>query len=153
MECDPDRVRAAVARQLDGVTGWQSFQERRVVLRVEDHIDWPTRDRLGGLPTTIRLFGDATAIEYDIVRGEGIARLRLREGQARRLTLDDLPPFDRPVWFSVTRGDEAPIESDSLETLGARLRKPAPRAHPHGKSQPPGRNHRRGGPRPPKRRR
>lgn len=147
--CDPERVRAAVAAQLGGAGSWAAFQARRVVLRVEDHVAAGVRERLMALPSTIRLFGDATAIEYDIVRGRAVARLRLREGQARRLTEGDLPAFDRPVLFSVTRGDDPPLEAESLEALGALLRKPAPRSHPHGERK----DHRRRGPRPPKRRR
>ncbi len=146
--CDPERARQAVAAQLAGVASWQAFQERRITLRVEDYIAAAARERLAALPSTIRLFGDATAIEYDIVRGRAVARLRLREGQARRLTEHDLPAFDRPVLYSVTRGDEAPLEAESLEALGALLRKPSPRSHPHR-----ARKERHRIPKPPKRRR
>ena len=146
--CDPDAVRTAVAAQLGGVESWRAFQERRVVLRVEDYVDPGVRGRLATLPSTIRLFGYATAVEYDIVRGRAVARIRLREGQARRLTANDQPAFDRPVLYSVTRGDEAPIEAESLDALGALLRKPSPRSHPHGQ-----RKERRRIPKPPKRRR
>ncbi len=146
--CAPERALEAVAAQLAGVVSWQTFQERRITLRAEDHIAAGVREGLLALPSTIRLFGDATAIEYDVVRGRAVARLRLREGQARRLSEHDLPAFDRPVLYSVTRGDEAPLEAETLEALGALLRKPSPRSHPHRQ-----RKERHRIPKPPKRRR
>jgi hypothetical protein len=144
--CAPDRVRAAVARQLDGITSWKDFQARRVTLDLAEFIDPAARARLEALPTTVRLFGDATAVEYDIERGQAIARIRLREGQARRLDGDDLPALDRPLRFLVARGGEAPIEAESLEALGALLRKPLPKAHPQRR-----REEKRRIPRPPRR--
>jgi len=140
-------VRDALARQLEGITSWADVEARPLELRVDDHVDPSTRTELDRLPATIRLLGDATAVEYDVERGEAIARIRLREGQARRLTVDDLPPLDRPVRFAVVRGGEAPIEAESLDALRALLRTPSQKLHPH-------RHRRRGGriPRPRRRR-
>lgn len=127
----PERVRTAIGAQLEGVSSWAEFQARRLELDPADHVDLPTRVRLDALPGTVHLLGDATALEYDIDRGRGIVRIRLREGQARRLREDQLPPFDRPVRFQVVRGGEAPLEAESLEMLGALLRKPSAKVHPH----------------------
>jgi hypothetical protein len=144
----PTRVRAAIATQLEGITSWADFEARRLELDPADHLDLATRVRLDRLPATVHLLGDATAVEYAIERGEGIARLRLREGQARRLTEDQVPALDRPVRYLVVRGGEAPIEAESLATLGALLRKPSPKAHPHRHRKQKGRI-----PKPPSRRR
>lgn len=127
----PDRVRQALRTQVSGVASWADLQRRRLELDPGDLIDVPTRVALDRLPATVHLAGDATAIEYGIERGQGVARLRLREGQARRLTAEDLPELDRPLRFSVVRGAEQPLEAESLEMLQALLRKPAPKVHPH----------------------
>jgi len=51
----------------------------------------------------------------------GVARLRLREGQARRLRERDLPSLDRPVRFIVLRGKREAVRADSLADLGTKL--------------------------------
>jgi hypothetical protein len=73
-----------------------------------------------------RIRGDAVPIDYELAGGEGIARVRLREGQARRLRSDEVPPLDRPIRFAVQRGRHAPILADSVAELQALLRR-APR--------------------------
>jgi hypothetical protein len=144
----PERVRVAIAGQLEGITSWADFEARRLELDPADHVDLETRVRLDRLPATVHLLGDATAIEYAIERGEGVARLRLREGQARRLSDDEVPALDRPIRFLVVRGGEAPIEAESLARLVALLRNPSPRNHPHRHRKQKGRI-----PKPPNRRR
>ncbi len=139
-------IEAALLAQLDAVDSWAAFQRTRVGLSVDELIDEGTRAALDALPSTVRLHGDATALEYDVERGEPVVRIRLREGQARRLAAGDLPTFDRAVRFQVVRGGEPPLEAASLDALRALLRRPGTRAHPH--------RHRKSGrgPRPPRRR-
>jgi hypothetical protein len=122
-------IAAALRGQVEPVTTIEDFERRRLVLELDRLVEPAERDRLDRLPATIRLFGDATAVEYDVERGVGIARLRLREGQARRLTPDDLPELDRPIRFAVSRGEDAPVEAESLEALQALLKKPVPKLH------------------------
>jgi ATP-dependent helicase HrpA len=126
----PSAVRASLAAAIGSVTSWAEFLAMPIDLRVEDHASEADRRPLDRLPNSIALLGDATAIEYDIERGVGIARLRLREGQARRLTADLLPPFDRPVRYRVVRGAEPPVDAESLDALRALLRSGS-KAHPH----------------------
>lgn len=127
----PERVRQVLVAQLQGIRSWAELQRLRLELDPGDLIDLPIRVALDRLPATVHLAGDATAIEYGIERGQGVARLRLREGQARRLTEEDLPVLDRPIRFAVVRGAEHPLEAESLDMLQALLRKPSPKAHPH----------------------
>lgn len=122
-----ERVRRVVAAQLDGVASWSDFMKRRLELDPADHIELGQRVALDQLPATVRLFGDTTAIEYDIDRGQGVIRLRLRDGQARRMTEDDVPAFDRPVRFQVLRGEDSPIEAETLAMLKGLLRGSATR--------------------------
>ena len=62
-------------------------------------VDQFIRERLSALPDMVRLRGDAVPVDYELQNGEGVARIRLREGQAKRLRLDEVPPLDRPVRF------------------------------------------------------
>ena len=79
----------------------------------------------------IRLKGDAVPLEYEVEGGKAFARLRLREGQARRLTAAELPPLDRPLRFAVIRAGESPLRTETLEELKELLRSPGRRTQTH----------------------
>ena len=55
-----------------------------------------------------------------------MVRIRLREGQAKRLRPEEVPALDRPVRFAVQRGRHPPVLADTIPELLALLRK-APR--------------------------
>jgi ATP-dependent helicase HrpA len=125
----PDAVRRRVLAQLGQVEGWEDFQRTRVGLDPAALVDQPTRERLAALPAMVRLRGDAAPVDYELQNGEGVARIRLREGQAKRLRLDEVPALDRPVRFAVQRGRHPPLPADTLPELQALLRK-VPRYEP-----------------------
>jgi hypothetical protein len=54
---------------------------------------------------------------YDLENGEQVVRVSLREGQARRLRVNDLPRLDRPLWFTVTRGKREVLRARSVAEL------------------------------------
>ncbi|MEK6687082.1 MAG: helicase-related protein [Gemmatimonadota bacterium] len=111
-----DSLRSRVRQQLATVTGWQEFLQTPVVLDSDQLIPRETRLRLDRLPTMARLRGDAVAVSYEVERGVGVARLWLKEGQARRLSPEDLPELDRPLRFAVVR-DEGDLLAASLAEL------------------------------------
>jgi hypothetical protein len=127
----PDAVRALVRGQLDQVESWDDFLRARVAVDPAALVDDATRSRLEALPEMLRLRGDAAPLEYEVVDGTGAARVRLREGQAKRLREGDLPPLDRPLRFAVLRGRHQPILADTLAELHAELRR-APKPSRHG---------------------
>lgn len=118
----PHAVRQLVRTQLDHVTGWQSFLATPVDLDGESLVERGVRRRLNALPSKVRVRGDAVPIGYDVEGGVGIARLQLREGQARRLQESDLPDVGRPIWFTVVRGQQAAVRAQSLPELRTKLR-------------------------------
>jgi hypothetical protein len=122
----PDELRRRLRSQLDGVNSWDDFQRTRIALDPLSLVDEGTRERLDALPGMIRIRGDAAPLDYELEQGEPVARVRLREGQAKRLRTDDLPPLDRPLRFAVQRGRHAPLLADTVPALQALLRK-APR--------------------------
>jgi len=122
----PEALLARVRAQLDAVRSWDDFQQTRVAIDPAELIDQATRERLEALPGMARIHGDAVPIDYEVAAGEGVARIRLREGQAKRLRPDQVPELDRPVRFAVQRGRHGPLLADSLAALQAQLRR-APR--------------------------
>ncbi len=99
---------ARLAAQLGGVSSWQQFIDAPLALDPDAGIP---------LPASLHLYGDRVPIDYEVENGVGVARLRLRDGQARRLQPRDLPPGDRPWRFSVVRGKRDAVRAENLEEL------------------------------------
>jgi hypothetical protein len=127
-ELAPERIRALIRLQLEGVTSWDEFLRTRIVLVPAELVEAATRERLEALPGSLHIRGDAVPLDYEIQNGEGVARVRLREGQAKRLRPDELPKLDRPLRFAVQRGRHPPILADTVPALQASLRR-APQTH------------------------
>ena len=118
----PERSRDRLAVPLAHIRSWDDFIATRLELDVDGVIPADTRARLEALPSSAAVHGDRVALEYEIDQGVGVARLRLKEGQARRLQAADLPALDRPLRFTVLRGHRESVRADSLDELRARLR-------------------------------
>src|SRR5207247_858586 len=114
-EAATEQIAARLGRQLDSVASWQNFIETRITLDVDETIPVATRQALEALPSSAHLYGDRGTVEYEVDNGVGVVRLRLKEGQARRLQVRDLPAFDRPVRFTVVRGKREALRSDTLD--------------------------------------
>ena len=105
------------------MNSWDEFIAARITLDPDAAIPESDRHRLDALPSSVFLYGDRVPMDYDVEQGVGgVIRLRLKEGQARRLHPRDLPRFDRPVRFTVTRGKHEAVRASSLEELRKGLR-------------------------------
>jgi ATP-dependent RNA helicase HrpA len=119
----PEALRARIRAQLEDVLSWDGFQHARITLDPTELVDAAVRAQLESLPARLHIRGDAVPLDYEVQNGEGIARVRLREGQAKRLRLEELPRLDRPVRFAVQRGRHPPLLADSLPDLQSLLRR------------------------------
>ncbi|HJX22281.1 MAG TPA: hypothetical protein VJ454_14890, partial [Steroidobacteraceae bacterium] len=116
-----EHVSARLAAQLAHVGSWDEFINARLLLDVDEMVPEAERRALDELPASVHLYGDRVPMDYEVEQGIGVVRLRLKEGQARRLQARDLPPFDRPVRFTVLRGKREAVRSDSLDDLRRQL--------------------------------
>jgi hypothetical protein len=123
----PDQLRVRIRQQLEVVTSWEDFLRTSIVLDPGELVDTHTRGRLEALPGRLHLRGDAVPLDYEVEAGIGVARVRLREGQAKRLRQGELPPLDRPLRFAVQRGRHPPILADTIQALQEKLKR-APQA-------------------------
>jgi ATP-dependent helicase HrpA len=135
-DLSPDALEKRVRQQLEGVTSWEQFLHTRLVLDPAELVDEVTRKELEALPGRLHIRGDAVPLDYEIQAGEGVARVRLREGQAKRLRADELPPLDRPLRFAVQRGSHPPLVADTIPALQdllhrSRRNDDEGREHPH----------------------
>jgi hypothetical protein len=122
-EARSERLSEQIALQLQAVRSWDEFIGRRIVLDPDAAISEAERHRLDALPSSVFLYGDRVPIDYDVEQGVGgVVRLRLKEGQARRLHPKDIPVFDRPVRYTVTRGKHEAVRANSLDELRSGLR-------------------------------
>ena len=117
----PERLAGLLAERIQQVRSWEDFLEARLSLDVEATIPGAARVELEALPASVHLLGDRIALEYEVGPGGGAVRLRLKEGQARRLRVGDLPSLDRPVRFTVVRGKREAARADSLADLQRQL--------------------------------
>ena len=122
---DRDSVRELIRAQLDDVTSWEEFQRTPVHIDVNALVPIEARAHLDALPGSVHLHGDAATLEYEVRDGRGIARVFLREGQARRLMQSDLPVLDRPLVFAVRRRGEV-IQAESVAALQELLERSGP---------------------------
>jgi ATP-dependent helicase HrpA len=120
-EAATEKVTARLQEQLERVGSWDDFLRTRIALDVEATIPARVREHLDALPASVHLYGDRIPLDYEVEQGVGVLRLRLKEGQARRLQPRDLPPFDRPVRFTVLRGKREAVRSDTLDDLKRQL--------------------------------
>lgn len=118
-----DRVRDALHGLLERAGSWEDFLETRVRLELDDFVSAEQRASLDALPSSAPVLGDRVPVTYEIEGGVGIARLRLREGQARRLRHRDLPQIERPLRLSVYRGRREVARASSLDELDRMLRR------------------------------
>ena len=120
-QASSEHLGAELARQLSGVRGWDEFIGTRLELDPDATIPPVDRSNLEALPDSLQMYGDRAPLDYEVEPGGGIVRLRLKEGQARRLQERDLPGLDRPLRFTVVRGKRAAIRADSLEDMRRQL--------------------------------
>ncbi len=113
-----NRMRA----QLDDVQSWESFLETPLELDIQDLVNDDVRRDLDLLPTSVHVLGDRLPLSYEMDGSTPVVRLRIREGQARRLKERDLPTLDRPLRFTVTRGKKEVLRAGTVAELHRRLK-------------------------------
>lgn len=110
-------IEARLREQLEAVTSWGQFLATPFRLENAEQVAPAERERWMALPASVTLRGDTAPIQYGFWGSEPVARLRLREGQVRRLTPDELPRLDRLIRLVVPRSDGPDLEGESLAAL------------------------------------
>ncbi len=143
----PVALRRLIRSELEagGVNSWETFIRSRIQLDAHAVVDPIEAARLESLPNSVRVKGDTVPLDYELREGQGVVRMTLREGQARRLRPGEVPPLDRPIIFAARRGAHPPLVGATLGELqkllqGQPAREPADGARDEG-----GRKGRRGG--------
>ena len=115
--------------QLGGVESMEAFLARPLELDLEAWVPAEARARFLSLPSGVIVREQAVALGYDVEVDEegtphGVVWLHLPEKLARTLVEEELPLFDRPVRFSVSRGRRGVVRGDTLLDLQDQLDMP-----------------------------
>ncbi|HEX9483277.1 MAG TPA: DEAD/DEAH box helicase [Gemmatimonadaceae bacterium] len=121
---------ALYAERLAGVTSMTAFKQSDLDLSdaIEALSPRAERARYDSLPTQVTIRDRDVEIAYDVEEEDdrpiAVARLRLPEKLARNLTESELPVLDRPLRFSVLRGQRGQTRARTLEELQHQLDAP-----------------------------
>jgi ATP-dependent helicase HrpA len=114
------------AARLAGVGSMAEFLARPLDLDLGGLVPPEARARFMSLPNGVIVREQAVALGYDVEVDEagtpyGVVWLHLPEKLARTLVEEELPPFDRPVRFRVSRGRRGLVRGDTLLDLQDQL--------------------------------
>jgi hypothetical protein len=116
------------ATQLQGAKNLQEFRAAPLRLDADVFVPRDVRARLMALPGAAEVRERTVPMHYEVEETPtgpvGVVRLVLPEKVARGLVAEELPEFDRPVRFSVTRGARGTVKAAALDDLADALDRP-----------------------------
>ncbi len=118
-----ETARRAIEMQLEGVKSWKGFLSADLKLDLDAIIPLSERKKLDQLPAFATILGHRMPLLYDLHGDSPVVLIRLKESQARRLGLRDVPKLDRPVHFSITRGKREIARATSFDQLSDVLKR------------------------------
>jgi ATP-dependent helicase HrpA len=115
-------------RALEGVESMRDFRAAPLRIDFDALVPRAEREQWRSLPGAVLLREKTVPIDYDVEERDGtlvgVARLRLPEKLARTLSEDELPELDRPLRFTVLRGQRGAIRATTLGELQEMLDRP-----------------------------
>jgi len=125
-----EELTAIYERQLaeQDVRSYADFRRARLGIDAESILPAAERERWLRLPDQVEIRGREINVRYDVEEENGarrgVAWLYLPEKLARTLDESELPSFDRPLRFVVTRGARGAARANTLDALREELERP-----------------------------
>jgi ATP-dependent helicase HrpA len=124
-----DELTALYESQMASVNSVEEFRNARLTVNPDDFVSPEERERLSKLPDVALVRDREAWIDYDVEERPdgspyGVARLRLPEKIARTVTESELPVLDRPMRFTVVRGQRGAVRANTLDELQELLDRP-----------------------------
>ncbi|HVZ47218.1 MAG TPA: DEAD/DEAH box helicase [Gemmatimonadaceae bacterium] len=114
--------------QLGDVRSLHEFRALPLRFDADAIVPRAERERLAQLPGAVEIRGRNCPIHYEVEEdggtSRGVLRIVLPEKVARGLVAEELPAFDRPARFTVTRGARGAVKAGSLDELHEALERP-----------------------------
>ncbi|HET8770843.1 MAG TPA: DEAD/DEAH box helicase [Gemmatimonadaceae bacterium] len=117
------------ASRLDGVHDLDGFRRAPLRFDADAFVSREERERYLALPDAVEIRDRPVNLRYDVEQDEsgaphGVVWLQLPEKMARNLVVEELPQFDRPVRFAVSRGQRGSVKASDLDELQQLLDRP-----------------------------
>ena len=116
------------AERLQGVNSLEEFRAAGLALDADAFLPREEREKWLALPDYVEVRGKDVPIDYDVEEIDGrsvaVARLRLPEKIGRSLSEAEVPALDRPVRFTVMRGQRGAVRASTLDELQELLERP-----------------------------
>lgn len=114
--------------QLKDARSLHDFRAAPLRFSADEFVPAAERHRLSELPGAAEIRGRHCPMHYEVEEVEGglrgVVRLVMPEKIARGLVAEELPEFDRPMRFTVTRGGRGSVKAESLDELHDALQRP-----------------------------
>ncbi len=114
--------------QLGATRTFQEYRAAPLRFNADIFVSREERERLARLPGAMEIRGRTCPLHYEVEEQGaaplGVARVVMPEKVARGLVAEELPEFDRPLRFTVTRGGRGAVKADSLDELHDALARP-----------------------------
>jgi ATP-dependent helicase HrpA len=114
--------------QLAGVASYHDFRAAPLRFDADAFVPRAERERYAELPGAVEVRGRTCPIHYEVEETPegpvGVLRIVMPEKVARGLVAEELPAFDRPARFTVTRGARGAVKAESVEALHEALERP-----------------------------
>ncbi|MFI5309740.1 MAG: DEAD/DEAH box helicase [Gemmatimonadales bacterium] len=114
--------------QLRGVRTLHEYRSAQLRFDPDEWLPREERATLLALPGAVEVRERTVPMHYEVEESAngavGVLRLVLPEKVARGLVAEELPAFDRPLRFTVTRGARGAVKAESLDELHEALARP-----------------------------
>ncbi|HEX8213490.1 MAG TPA: hypothetical protein VF584_25160 [Longimicrobium sp.] len=120
-----------IAAQLAGVGSYADFLETPLRIEADSLVDPAERERWMSLPDHVYLEGREYPLDYAFEDGEPVVRARIPAKLLNYIDDEDVPEFDRPLHWTVTRGKRDAIRAATLEEAREAMLRERPEDPPH----------------------
>jgi len=120
----PDAMRGRLLEQVASLRQYRDFAALPMQLDVAALVPVRERSRLQALPDAVRIREEPATIRYEVGARGPVARVRIKEGIAKRMSSADLPELDRPLAFAIVQhGEGGDALGETLDDALSVLRK------------------------------
>jgi hypothetical protein len=113
-------------QRLAGVNSYSEFLETPLQINPDDLVPAEERARWLALPSTIVIAERVYPLDYAFEDGQAVVRARIPAKALTYADEDELPVFDRPLHWTVTRGKHEAIRATSLDEARVLVRDTSP---------------------------
>ena len=121
-----DAVTEHVAGKLAGIGSYREFMEMPLRIEPDELVPAAERARWMALPDAIEIAGREYPLDYAFEGETAVVRARIPAKVLNQVDEDEIPAFDRPLHWTVTRGKHEAVRAASLDEARVLVRDTSP---------------------------